>query len=189
MTAPKLTLRELIARVDLSRQPTNASAVLGEFGIDAHDFDHAGFDARAKEYWLAPWCCTDTWVGLSVLVVDGTAVAVAMQNARRDHKRYAWLTTELRTWTRDLALSFARRPAEHFTLANLDEELESHYHVHYGEQLVVDDVLYQGQSAKVVTRSFGYNDPNWGKVTIALADGHQVTVPAAELKLPYWITA
>lgn len=189
MTTPKITLRELIARVDKSREAMGACSVLEELGIDQYGgFDHNGFDARLKEYWLAPWLCTDSWVGLSVLFLDDVPVATAMQTGRKMNKEYAWISPELREQTKAMCLSFATRPAEHFSQANLDEEMPPHYSVDYGEQLLVKTGTYQGEQVKVVNTRFPYSHSSWGKVEVELPTGAREVIDPAQLHLAYWVS-
>ena len=55
-------------------------------------YDYDKFSAGVKEYYVYSWICTDTRVGLSVITLHGSTIAIAKQTARKSDKQVEYLS-------------------------------------------------------------------------------------------------
>jgi hypothetical protein len=189
------TLRTLIENVDKSDQ--NASyvdfqEVAQELDVHFDDWLQED-DHNIREYWLTVWCCTDTWVGTSVLCMDGKPVALCQQSARKSDKHYRWLSQELANEVRSYVLSLKEdEELESYVLsdAELDFDMGDGYHVHYGEQIINrGDCKYNGQNVEIVrtySSRCGAHHSLWGVVDIKFENGDVMQqVPLDQVDLQY----
>ena len=56
------------------------------------------------EYPIYQWLCTDTYVGMHVLVMDGDIIAVTVQEGRKCGKHYMWKDQETANEVRELII-------------------------------------------------------------------------------------
>lgn len=192
-----MKLREIVARVD----KTKTSGCM-DFADLAHAFDvyqwvaegkRDEFDARFKEFYIAPHYCTDTWVGLSVIFLDDEAVAVCHQSGRKSDKNIQWVSKESWTKTRAVIITMIEEDEPEFEIVDMDEEMGDHYSVDFGTQVLHDTVIYNDKPYAVsktwnrYPNVVGWNDPNWDKMAIVMDDGSEIIVSPSDVKLPYWI--
>lgn len=89
----KITLKLAIEQMDKLKNESewNASIFQGALGFgntwDAPDW----LSERLKSQFIHSWLCTDTWVGLKVYFLDGFAVAVSTQTARKSDENLYFL--------------------------------------------------------------------------------------------------
>lgn len=73
--------------------------VLGEnLGLEYHEYsDKDGSkNDKLRRYFLAPWLCTDTWVGIRVYFFDNEFACVTYQDARKSSEEVrGWISKEM----------------------------------------------------------------------------------------------
>lgn len=109
-----MKLKDIIEKVvnDSSKEDkwgTDSSELLSLFGLHCYEVDYEVFQSAVKTFWIKKWLCTDTYVGYSVIVLNGEPVAVTRQTARKndkdvfflsaDHasKMHSWLIEQVKT--------------------------------------------------------------------------------------------
>lgn len=96
-------------------------------GVNEWDFDlkrSDEFNQRTTLQFFDRWYCTDTWVGVGLLSIDGERVALFSQTGRKNDCNFKWLSKEAKMKARAFAQEFVK------TEEDLDDVLEE------GENLV-----------------------------------------------------
>lgn len=90
-------------------------------GVDEWDFDWERsdeFDKRTTSEFFGRWYCTDTWVGVGLLSIDGERVALFSQTGRKNDCNFKWLSKEAKMKAKTFAQEFVK------TEEDLDDVLE-----------------------------------------------------------------
>lgn len=108
-------LKYKVVYVDIGvQEPEDFFSVLGE---NEWDFDwnkSDEFDSRTKLEFFDRWYCTDTWVGVGVLSIDGERVALFSQTGRKNDCDYKWLSKEAKTKAKAFVKEFLKEDDEEF---------------------------------------------------------------------------
>lgn len=189
-----MKLRELLTNLPAPMPYTHGdySEIADSVGISLHFLDdHSKWDAHVAEVWIAPWYCTDTWVGLAVITLDGEPVMFSLQTARKNTTSYDFVSKEAYYKMRDFVLSCMSPEEVDVPLADMDEEMDDGYQVSYASQILSKHVLLDGQKLEVIDRWRGdYSLPSerWGDLTVRMPDGSERKTTVNEVKIPYFPT-
>ena len=105
----------------------NKEDFIAALGLNEWDFDwerSAEFNVRTNLEFFDRWYCTDTWVGVGILSIDGERVALFSQRSRRGDCNFKWLSKEAKLRAKAFAQEFLK------TEEDIDDVLEE------GENLV-----------------------------------------------------
>ena len=72
------------------------------------------FRNRFTSEYFDHWLCTDTWVGIGVLSVDGERVALFSQTARKNNCHFKWLSKESKIKVRMLVQEYMKSDDHYF---------------------------------------------------------------------------
>lgn len=80
-------------------------------GVNEWDFDwerSAEFNVRTSLEFFDRWYCTDTWVGVGILSIDGERVALFSQKGRKCDCNFKWLSKEAKLKAKAFAQEFLK---------------------------------------------------------------------------------
>lgn len=148
------------------------------------------FYERVKTYWVMKWLCTDTWVGLQAIYLDGELVGMIWQPARKGEVDFQFVSAEVARKIRDYILS--ANPVTEFSLINMDEDISGTYNVAYGSQLLVTAGLYNGKPVTVINESIvrGHKEPvdEWSRIMVRDEAGNEFKIDLEDFHIPINIT-
>lgn len=150
-----MKLRDLINTVDRSQDNTgwvDPEVILQAINL-AGCVDYSEVNDRLKKHWIAPWLCTDTWVGTAAYYLDNKPVAISKQSARKSHEELYFLSSETLASVRAFMLECLSADGPEVSLlddVDLDKDLGEGYTVNYGSQYLNKAVMYEGKPAKIV---------------------------------------
>ena len=118
--------QEAIDKIDKSTSNT----VSGDFSLFGNMFnlysgpkDWDAFDARFKGYWIYNWICWDTHVVLRAYFLDGKAVAISTQNARKNEEIVQFVSIAAAEEMRQFIASMTEEDTK--PIIDLNEEIDS----------------------------------------------------------------
>jgi hypothetical protein len=177
----------LVRTDDDNNAYASAEELIRALKIDGWVRDYTEFESRFKKYWLVVWNCTDSWVGTAVYMLDDKPFAVSNQSGRKSPEEFTFLSKEEFMRAHAAMMELLTEPDEpQFDVAteeDLDAEIDMHYSVDFGSQLVSRTASLNGESVTVV-KEHG----NWytvEKVDVQKADGTIIEkVAVKDLRLP-----
>lgn len=143
-----------------------------------------------KKYWIHPWYCTDTWVGLSVYYFDDKPLAVSLQTARKSGEEVDFVSLEVAETFYNFIVSLKKFNPSRVSFAKLDSEMGCGASVTYASELLTDCVYHSGEEVKVVKKyglRYEGDHTMWQKVDIQKQSGECLTVSLEDVTIPYRI--
>lgn len=149
-TMEKITYRKIIedAKKKLDTQDNlvqdwyNIEELAQEFGI----YNSISQETeRIKEVYVNVHFCTDSWVGETVVFLDGEAIAVTSQSGRKSDKFYYFISDE----TRDKAYDYVKSlliVELSSAFIDIDAEIDEYYSVDYVNEIIHDHGFYYNPS-------------------------------------------
>lgn len=187
----KINLLEALKNVDKSEMNSTwpcYNEFFNEFDIEYWNTKsefHDQWDKRMKSYYLIKWLCTDTWVGALAYYLDDELVAYSWQPARKSDTTYYFVSDEAANKVKEFLYSLIDEQEPHYKVMDLNEEIDVHYTVDYGSQLLVDEGQFDGETVKVVQRWNRYEDiDNWKKVIVRMPDGRERMINLDQFHIP-----
>lgn len=145
------------------------------------------FSERVKGYWVAPWYCTDEYVGMAVYFIDDKPLAVSMQTGRKSSAEYEFYSHEAAKACINFILELQGETEYHYSVADLNEDHKQNiYHVSYGSQLLTDVGYYKDKKVKVVETFEKMDDiSNWRYVVVEDETGEKTKIELKDFDIPY----
>lgn len=178
---------------------TSWPELCGAVDLDAlayREFNEEEFEKRFHAFAIAPWYCTDQWVGLYAIQLDGETVALTFQEGRKCNTNYKFVSpdhaTKVQTVLQELVAQLTPDESA-IAFIDLDEVLDDRYKVSFAEQVLGDVVYYNGEECKRIQefdekkwplRRF-WDDPLHNHLLLELPSGEQKHVVVDDLDLPY----
>lgn len=157
-------------------------------GMNCYAYDSI-IKERLKYAFLTKWLCTDTWVGVRVYFLDGIAVAVTSQTARKNDEEVEFISASDAERMQRFLLELSQVEQPSFSVCNLDEEIGEFYTVAYGSQLLTKEGYYNGFKATVQKEYDSMADiKKWSVIEILYNDGQSTIfkeIPLSEFKIPF----
>ena len=100
---------------------------------------------RIKEVYVNVHFCTDSWVGETVVFLDGEAIAVTSQSGGKSDKFYYFISDE----TRDKAYDYVKSlliVELSSAFIDIDAEIDEYYSVDYVNEIIHDHGFYYNPS-------------------------------------------
>lgn len=175
-----MKLKELIEKIDKSSVD---SGDMDELNIalctNVECYSWADFSAGLKKYWVFPWMCTDTVVGVAAYFLHDEFVAISNQKSRSDTEEFFWKDAASRTATREFIISlentFVEEP-ETLVWLDLESEVQIPDKIDYTTQIMHSHATYDGVEYPIqVTRGYP------GAVHLKLSDGSLQKVSLSDL--------
>lgn len=193
-----MKLREILEKLDRSSQ--NMTYINNDYFVNDQFDIHLGYDVDLEyhgfaQHFIAPWYCTDTWVGVSVIYYKDEPVAIIEQLGRKCDRVVRWIGGK-ETYNRIYKVICDIRKDtinEEIVIdtANLDEEYGAGYPVQFAEGVLSPEVILKsdGKRYPVVKK---YNIDNrkamesWQTIMITI-NGSNLIVPLSDVLMPYRI--
>lgn len=143
-------------------------------------------ESRLKEQYLIKWYCTDSYVGVLVFQLDGIPVAITRQEGRKCGVDVMFLNAAGADAMRAFLLSLMEEEDDyHPHILPDDEMIEDHYTVEFGDQLLTETGIYNGEPVTVVKKWHAYADiDKWRFVEVKLPDGTIKEISMDDFMIP-----
>ena len=138
---------------------------------------------------LKQWCCTDTWVGVDVIYLNNSPVAVTNQVGRKMNVNIYFLSEEAKNSVKDYLISLYNNQqdyAECLTEDDLNEEMGDYFKIEYSSQVLYKTAWLNGEQVEITQKPKNLNN-NINLYTIAIKhkDGVEKWVDVRELDFEY----
>ena len=138
---------------------------------------------------LKQWCCTDTWVGIDVIYLNNSPVAVTNQVGRKMNVNIYFLSEEAKNSVKDYLISLYNNQqdyAECLTEDDLNEEMGDYFKIEYSSQVLYKTAWLNGEQVEITQKPRNLNN-NINLYTIAIKhkDGVEKWVDVRELDFEY----
>lgn len=190
-----MKLIDLINNVDKSEQNEetsirwNLELFCNELNYSANSWSLKQPDdnIRLKCYWAANHCCTDTYVGIRLYFLDDQFVALSTQAGRKCDEHIEWKDKS----SAMNVLSYIRsiddpEEIQEFNSMDLEEEMGDGYPIGYTGQMLVKEVLYNGELVTVIKdKSECYT--NFHNIVIRTGAGEEKTIDVRDILVPWYV--
>ena len=138
---------------------------------------------------LKQWYCTDTWVGIDVIYLNNSPVAVTNQVGRKMNVNIYFLSEEAKNSVKDYLISLYNNQqdyAEYLTEDDLNEEMGDYFKIEYSSQVLYKTAWLNGEQVEITQKPRNLNN-NINLYTIAIKhkDGVEKWVDVRELDFEY----
>ena len=138
---------------------------------------------------LKQWYCTDTWVGIDVIYLNNSPVAVTNQVGRKMDVNIYFLSEEAKNSVKDYLISLYNNQqdyAECLTEDDLNEEMGDYFKIDYSSQVLYKTAWLNGEQVEITQKPRNLNN-NINLYTIAIKhkDGVEKWVDVRELDFEY----
>ena len=138
---------------------------------------------------LKQWYCTDTWVGIDVIYLNNSPVAVTNQVGRKMDVNIYFLSEEAKNSVKDYLISLYNNQqdyAECLTEDDLNEEMGDYFKIEYSSQVLYKTAWLNGEQVEITQKPRNLNN-NINLYTIAIKhkDGVEKWVDVRELDFEY----
>ena len=185
------TLRQLIEKASqLPKQEYNLwdEDLLSAVGLDIyyHNYDDP---VNLTTNHLKQWYCTDTWVGIDVIYLNNSPVAVTNQVGRKIDVNIYFLSEEAKNSVKDYLISLYNNQqdcADYLTEDDLNEEMGDYFKIEYASQVLYKTAWLNGEQVEITQKPRNLNDNiNFHTVAIKHKDGVEEWVDVRELDFEY----
>lgn len=180
-----MKISEILSNLDLSTKEKYyvRNEFLEEFGLQEHEVD--GDKIELFRIRLTTWYCTDSWVGVSVILLGDTPVCICNQVGRKWDEEYKWVNKERYLEVKSIAEK-AKYPEAEREIESLDlnEEFGDSYQIEFASQLISDfhtSAIFKGEkvSIKKIKEPYGSS-----RVNITFDDGKEQNVLLNYVEFP-----
>lgn len=138
---------------------------------------------------LKQWYCTDTWVGVNVIYLNNSPVAVTNQVEREMNVNIYFLSEEAKNSVKDYLISLYNNQqdyAEYLTEGDLNEEMGEYFKIEYASQVLYKTAWLNGEQVEITQKPRNLNN-NFNLHTVAIKhkDGVEKWVDVRELDFEY----
>ena len=185
------TLKQLIEKASqLPKQEYNLwdEDLLSAVGLDIY---HHNYDEpiNLTTNHLTQWCCTDTWVGIDVIYLNNSPVAVTNQVGRKMDVNIYFLSEEAKNSVKDYLISLYNNQqdcAEYLTEEDLNEEMGDYFKIEYSSQVLYKTAWLNGEQVEITQKPRNLNN-NFNLHTVAIKhkDDVEEWIDVRELDFEY----
>ena len=185
------TLKQLIEKASqLPKQEYNLwdEDLLSAVGLDIyyHNYDDP---VNLTTNHLKQWYCTDTWVGIDVIYLNNSPVAVTNQVGRKMDVNIYFLSEEAKNSVKDYLISLYNNQqdcAEYLTEDDLNEEMGDYFKIEYSSQVLYKTAWLNGEQVEITQKPRNLNNKiNLHTVAIKHKDGVEKWIDVRELDFEY----
>ena len=185
------TLKQLIEKASqLPKQEYNLwdEDLLSAVGLDIyyHNYDDP---VNLTTNHLKQWCCTDTWVGIDVIYLNNSPVAVTNQIGRKMDVNISFLSEEAKNSVKDYLISLYNNQqdcADYLTEDDLNEEMGDYFKIEYSSQVLYKTAWLNGEQVEITQKPRNLNNKiNLHTVAIKHKDGVEKWIDVRELDFEY----
>lgn len=182
-----MKISEILSNLDLSTKEKYyvKSEFLEEFGTYYHEVDIDKIELFRIR--LTTWYCTDSWVGVSVILLGDIPICICNQVGRKWDEEYKWVNKELYLEVKSI-VEKAKYPEAEKEIESLDlnEEFGDSYQIEFASQLIPnvhDSATFNGE--KVSIEKIKYPSSSiYSKVNIVFEDGKKMNTLLINLEFP-----
>lgn len=191
-----ITIREIFDRLPKwDGYECDYSSLCEALGLGHHYPDNwEELDKIFKMYPVAPWYCTDTWVGGYAVTFEDQPFAFMYQSARKNNQEWSFFSDELVAKARNILAE----PMDGVRMLALDTVVNDYYTVNYGSELLDYRGTVDGRPAEVIAKwDYGRAFPasanrpetrkdigKMSKILVRFDDGEEQEVECRKLRLP-----
>lgn len=139
-------------------------------------------EQRLKEYYLMKWYCTDTWVGVSAIYLDGELVGCITQNARKAEKIYSWISLLCVDKVRQVILECMEFDDAVYEIIDPTDPVVEYYSVDYSSQLLDTEGFVNNRHCVVIDKM--HKGILSSKIKVRYDNKEEEVVPVSWLKIP-----
>ena len=185
------TLKQLIEKASqLPKQEYNLwdEDLLSAVGLDIyyHNYDDP---VNLTTNHLKQWYCTDTWVGIDVIYLNNSPVAVTNQVGRKMDVNIYFLSEEAKNSVKDYLISLYNNQqdcADYLTEDDLNEEMGDYFKIEYSSQVLYKTAWLNGEQVEITQKPRNLNNKiNLHIVAIKHKDGVEKWIDVRELDFEY----
>ena len=185
------TLKQLIEKASqLPKQEYNLwdEDLLSAVGLDIyyHNYDDP---VNLTTNHLKQWYCTDTWVGIDVIYLNNSPVAVTNQVGRKMNVNIYFLSEEAKNSVKDYLISLYNNQqdcADYLTEDDLNEEMGDYFKIEYSSQVLYKTAWLNGEQVEITQKPRNLNNKiNLHTVAIKHKDGVEKWIDVRELDFEY----
>ena len=185
------TLKQLIEKASqLPKQEYNLwdEDLLSAVGLDIyyHNYDDP---VNLTTNHLKQWCCTDTWVGIDVIYLNNSPVAVTNQIGRKMDVNISFLSEEAKNSVKDYLISLYNNQqdcADYLTEDDLNEEMGDYFKIEYSSQVLYKTAWLNGEQVEITQKPRNLNNKiNLHTVAVKHKDGVEKWIDVRELDFEY----
>ena len=185
------TLKQLIEKASqLPKQEYNLwdEDLLSAVGLDIyyHNYDDP---VNLTTNHLKQWYCTDTWVGIDVIYLNNSPVAVTNQVGRKMDVNIYFLSEEAKNSVKDYLISLYNNQqdcADYLTEDDLNEEMGDYFKIEYSSQVLYKTAWLNGEQVEITQKPRNLdNKINLHTVAIKHKDGVEKWIDVRELDFEY----
>jgi hypothetical protein len=180
-----MKISEILSNLDLSTKEKYyiRNEFLEEFGFSEHEVDTDKIELFRIR--LTTWYCTDSWVGVSVILLGDTPICICNQVGRKWNEEYKWVNKELYSKVK-VIVEQAKYPEPEREIESLDlnEEFGDSYQIEFASQLIYDfhtSAIFNGEKVyiKKIKEPYGSS-----RVNITFEDGREQNALLTYLEFP-----
>ena len=138
---------------------------------------------------LKQWYCTDTWVGIDVIYLNNSPVAVTNQVGRKMDVNIYFLSEEAKNSVKDYLISLYNNQqdcADYLTEDDLNEEMGDYFKIEYSSQVLYKTAWLNGEQVEITQKPRNLNNKiNLHTVAIKHKDGVEKWIDVRELDFEY----
>ena len=185
------TLKQLIEKASqLPKQEYNLwdEDLLSAVGLDIYHHNYDG-PVNLTTNHLKQWYCTDTWVGIDVIYLNNSPVAVINQVGRKIDVNIYFLSEEAKNSVKDYLISLYNNQqdcADYLTEDDLNEEMGDYFKIEYSSQVLYKTAWLNGEQVEITQKPRNLNNKiNLHTVAIKHKDGVEKWIDVRELDFEY----
>lgn len=185
------TLKQLVDKASqLPKKEYNLwdEDLLSAVGLDIyyHNYDDP---VNLTTNHLKQWYCTDTWVGIDVIYLNNSPVAVTNQVGRKMDVNIYFLSEEAKNSVKDYLISLYNNQqdcADYLTEDDLNEEMGDYFKIEYSSQVLYKTAWLNGEQVEITQKPRNLNNKiNLHTVAIKHKDGVEKWIDVRELDFEY----
>ena len=185
------TLKQLVDKASqLPKKEYNLwdEDLLSAVGLDIyyHNYDDP---VNLTTNHLKQWYCTDTWVGIDVIYLNNSPVAVTNQVGRKMDVNIYFLSEEAKNSVKDYLISIYNNQqdcADYLTEDDLNEEMGDYFKIEYSSQVLYKTAWLNGEQVEITQKPRNLNNKiNLHTVAIKHKDGVEKWIDVRELDFEY----
>ena len=185
------TLKQLVDKASqLPKKEYNLwdEDLLSAVGLDIyyHNYDDP---VNLTTNHLKQWYCTDTWVGIDVIYLNNSPVAVTNQVGGKMDVNIYFLSEEAKNSVKDYLISLYNNQqdcADYLTEDDLNEEMGDYFKIEYSSQVLYKTAWLNGEQVEITQKPRNLNNKiNLHTVAIKHKDGVEKWIDVRELDFEY----
>lgn len=176
---------EILSTLDLSKKSVYyiKEDFLREFDLWEADVDIDKIKLSCIR--ITAWYCTDSLVGVSVILLDDEPVSFSLQVARKANEEFYWVSNQAYLKTKQVVENARIIREPQINLINLDDNFGDYYQLSFTGELIsgFHDVGFFNEK-RVVVEGIKSNDYIEKRVKVTFEDGTSEIVQVQNVKFP-----